>query len=114
MVALLAFAVLVGAPATVETYSGRYRQASGVLRELAREHHLHHALVFVANDQWGWKSGFPLNDYPLEDNDVLFARDLGARNAELEAAFPDRPSFLAVIRRDGSAVLRERPRALTP
>ncbi|MEZ4218124.1 MAG: hypothetical protein R3E88_16680 [Myxococcota bacterium] len=107
--ALVAHVLLAAAPATVVAYGGAYRQASGALRELVREQHLTHALVFVAEEGWGWKSAFPLNDYPLERNDVLFARDLGARNAELEAAFPDRPVFHAAVRRDGRAVLRERP-----
>ena len=57
-------------------------------------------------DRWGWKSAFPLNDYPLESNDVLYARDLGPRNAELRRAHPARPAFRARFARDGSVTIR--------
>ena len=75
-------------------------------RAAAEQAGLQHALVFVHADRWGWKSAFPLNDYPLEQNDVLYARDFGTRNGELQRLFPDRAAYLARIGADGRAYLR--------
>lgn len=69
------------------------------VRDMAETHDLDNALVLVQThnyrdyarmrlyDKYG--SAFQLND-PLLEGPVLYARDLGERNGELVAAFPDR------------------------
>lgn len=108
------YALVFATPPLVREYSDDYRQASGAVREASERGQLHHALVFVHPDRWGWKSAFPLNEYPLERNDVLYARDLGPRNVELRRLFPDRVAYRARFGADGRAHLRELPRLGSP
>jgi hypothetical protein len=104
------YALLFATPPLVRSYSDDYRRASGAIREASERAELHHALVFVHPDRWGWKSAFPLNEYPLERNDVLYARDLGPRNPELRRLYPNRVAYHARFAADGRAHLRELPR----
>lgn len=88
--ALLVHALLFGTVLRLHEYAGRYRGVSGELRDAVAERSLDHALVFVVERDWGWKFACPLNEWPLEQQPVLFARDRGEANAELAALFPDR------------------------
>jgi len=110
VLATAACALGVATPRLVDEYSADYREASGAIREASERAQLHHALVFVHADRWGWKSAFPLNDYPLELNEVLYARDLGERNRVLRERYPDRVAYLARFGADGLAHLRQLPR----
>ena len=77
-------------------------QYAGVRPELAREvraRALEGALVFVPTQGLSFNPGFHLNDPFLRGN--LYARDLGARNAELIDARPDLQPF----RWDGARLL---------
>ncbi len=107
--ALLAHTLVFAWPERVAEYGDAYRSASATLRHAVRNAGLHQALVFVAPDRWGWKSGFPLNEHPLERNDVLFARDLGPENARLAAHFPGRRLLRARILPDDRVVLEPLP-----
>jgi len=91
----LLFTVTVPYSRLLPEYSHAYRDASGVIRDAVTEHQLHNALVFVSEDQWAWKSAFPLNRYPLERSDVIFAKDRGAANTELVRHFPGRAVYTA-------------------
>jgi hypothetical protein len=99
--ALIVHTAVFALPPLLREYGSDYREASGAVREASSRQQLTHALVFVHSDRWGWKSAFPLNDYPLESNDVLYAQDLGRRNAELRSAFPARPAFRARFLKGG-------------
>lgn len=105
LLALLVLSVAFAWPPLVREYGTNYRDASPGLRRAVAARDLDRALVFVSQDHWGWKSGFPLNEYPLERNDVLFARDLGAENARLIARHPGRSLWRARVAADGSAEL---------
>lgn len=74
-------------------YSDRYREASGLVRDTVAEQGLSDALVFVHPEHWAWKSAFPLNEYPLESNDVLFAKHRGDENATIIERFPGRTVY---------------------
>lgn len=104
LVAALAHTALFAYPPLVRSYSDAYRGSSGWVREATREAGLRDALVFVEPGGWSWKSAFPLNELPLDENDILFARDLGPRNPELVAAYPDRVAY-RLGRGDGEPVL---------
>jgi hypothetical protein len=71
-------------------------QYGGITADLKREVErtgLEDAVVFVPTDGLLFNDGFHMND-PFLDRGTVFGRDLGARNAELMRAYPDRPSFL--------------------
>ena len=109
LVALLAFLALVGYPRLVSRYGDHYRNASGAVRQAIRQERLTGALVFVAADNWAWKSAFPLNSYPLEGNDVLFARDRQDLNAVVIDAFPNRKVYYLREVSPGEVRLGESP-----
>lgn len=98
--ALALFGVGFVTPPLVREYGAAYRMASSSLREAVEDAELEHALVFVAADQWGWKSGFPLNEYPLGRASVLYAQNRGEENATLRDAYPDRDAWLATRHAD--------------
>jgi hypothetical protein len=66
----------------------------------ARAAGLTNAIVFVSEpdvpegDRW-WESVFLENALPPEEGSVIFARDLGERNAELRRLYPSREAYLA-------------------
>jgi hypothetical protein len=93
LVALLAFLAVAGYPRLVRHYGDHYRNASGAVHRAIKKQRLSGALVFVAPDNWAWKSAFPLNSYPLDGNDVLLARDRQALNAAVIDAFPNRTVY---------------------
>jgi hypothetical protein len=78
----------------IPEYSHNYREASSVIRTAIHREGLTRAVVFVANDRWAWKSAFPLNEYPLQRNDVLLAKDRGAENLILLREYPGRTAYL--------------------
>lgn len=59
--------------------------------ELVHSEGVERALVFVPDQQF--RSLFLENAIPVDEGDVIYARDLGDRNAELIARFPDRSYF---------------------
>ncbi|MBW2243284.1 MAG: hypothetical protein JRH01_14955 [Deltaproteobacteria bacterium] len=96
-------------PPLVIEYGDAYRMASSSLRRAVADAELDQALVFVASEQWGWKSGFPLNEYPLGRAPVLYAQDRGEENATLRAAYPERRAWLATRHGDDSVSLDALP-----
>lgn len=67
----------------------------GVTADLPREverRGLDRAVVFVKTQGLQFNDGFFMND-PLGLEGAVFARDLGERNAEVLARFPDRPPY---------------------
>lgn len=109
LIALLAFLALAGYPRLILQYGNHYRNASGAVRRAIEAEHLSGTLIFVAADNWAWKSAFPLNSYPLEGNDVLFARDREDLNAAVTEAFPDRRVYYLREVTPGDVQLREAP-----
>jgi hypothetical protein len=102
--ALLLHTVVFAFPPLIREYGSDYRLASGALRRAAEQAQLSNALVFVASQGWGWKSGFPLNEYPLESSEVIFARNEEQNNLRLIQQFPERRVYLA--RKDADAQFR--------
>ena len=97
----LIYAVSLPYIALLPEYSFRYRGASGVVREAVKSNQLSNAIVFVSDQGWGWKSAFPLNNYPLAEQPVIFAKDLGPQNTILMRRFSGRDFYrLEVGRRD--------------
>jgi len=88
--ALLLQCALFAYPARVGAYSGRYRGNSAELRDAMAAKELPPSIVFVSDGQWGWKFAAPLNGDALAEQHVIYARDLGERNAEVAARFPGR------------------------
>ncbi len=95
VVAWVAHVLLFALPPQLATYHGDYWSASPALELAVEEAGLDQALVFVAQDPHGWKSAFPLNEFPLNHNSVLFALDRGAANDDLRALHPERVAWRA-------------------
>lgn len=93
LAAALLFAPAFAAVRLIPEYGAAYRGASGAVRDAVRAQGITDAIVFVESGGWAWKSAFPLNGYPLEENDVLFARDRGEENRRLVERFPGRAAF---------------------
>ena len=95
----LVFHVLVFAlPPLVREYSATYRGSSPAVRDAVRRQGLTNALVFVADGNWAWKSAFPLNQYPLGKGAVVFARDRGADNQQVQREFPGRTIYYLSVK----------------
>ena len=109
LVAVLAFLALAGYPRLIRHYSDHYRNASGAVRRAILDERLSGALVFVAEDNWAWKSAFPLNDYPLETADVLLANDKPGLEEAVTEAFPDRKVYYLTEVSPGTVRLRPSP-----
>ncbi|MFQ5745771.1 MAG: hypothetical protein ACE5HF_00955 [Gemmatimonadota bacterium] len=109
LAALVLTSALIAYPPLLREYGHRYRGASGWVRDAVRERGIHDALVFVEPGNWSWKSAFPLNSLPIGTGDVIFARDLGERNAVLMAAFPERSAYRVGESEEGVVVERLRP-----
>ncbi|MBL8977426.1 MAG: hypothetical protein JNM53_03375 [Gemmatimonadetes bacterium] len=105
VVALLAFTLLFAYPPLCHEYGRLYRNVDGRVRDAGSVTKLTNALVFVDEARWGWKFTFPLNDYPLEANRVLFVRDSAALNPRVAERFPGRQSYRLTIERDGGVTL---------
>ncbi|HEU4565473.1 MAG TPA: hypothetical protein VFS05_12510 [Gemmatimonadaceae bacterium] len=112
LAALLLHVAIFPYPALAREYGDWYRGASSAVRDAVAARGLDDALVFVSGENWGWKSAFPLNEYPLERNRVLFAKDRGAENAALAAQFPKRATYALRIGRGRRVEIR--PLALPP
>jgi hypothetical protein len=110
LVAALVFSTLLFAyPPLVHEYGHRYRGVDGRVRDAVRVRQLTDAVVFVDEGGWGWKAAFPLNDYPLADNRVLFARDSAPLNHEVMARYPGRQYLSLIIDRDGTVKVTPLP-----
>ena len=96
--ALLIHTLVFAYPGLIDRYGTHYRWASAAVRDHTRDSGVENALVFVDEPNWGWKSAFPLNGYPLESNSVIFARDLGERNRLLIEQFPERTAYRLTLR----------------
>lgn len=81
----------------------RYRDVSGAIRLLARQHRFEHALVFVhAQDRAIYQSAFNLNPRTLGDSATIYAFDAGrAHRQAVVAHFSDRPVWVIGPVRDG-------------
>jgi hypothetical protein len=101
--ALLLQCALFAYPARIGAYSGRYRGSSAELRDAMDAKELPPSIVFVADGQWGWKFAAPLNGDALAEQHVIYARDLGERNAEVAAHFPGRTCWTLRIPSMGGA-----------
>jgi len=93
LVGLLIHTLVFAYPGLLYHYGNHYRWASAAIRDEVHMKGISDAVVFVKNVNWGWKSAFPLNDYPLEKNSVIFAKDLGEKNRLLMERFPDRKFY---------------------
>lgn len=110
LVAFLGTVLVVTYPPLLATYSQSYRSASGAIRDAIRQAGLDNALVFVAGDNWGWKSAFPLNDYPLDENAVLVAKERDpSANAAVMRLYPERRVYYLREVAPGDVQLREAP-----
>lgn len=76
-----------------------YGHVSAALKKEVRRRELKDALIFVQTENLLFNDGFFMND-PFFRAGPIFARDLGARNADLMAAYPD----YAVYRWDKTAL----------
>jgi hypothetical protein len=94
---LLVTTVTFTIPPLVREYGDGYRGASPAIAEAVEKAGIHKALVFVETGAWSWKSAFPLNRYPLDTADLLFARDRGPANAQVIAEFPNRSVYYLAI-----------------
>ena len=101
LAAILLFALSYPYVRLLPVYDGNYRGASAIVRDAVAQRGITNAVVFVEEGNWAWKSAFPLNEYPLENNSVIFAKSLGRRNAELVAAYPTRSFFTLRVRQRG-------------
>jgi len=103
LVAALALStVLFAYPPLLAEYGRRYRGVDGRVREAVRVRGITDAVVFVNEAGWGWKAAFPLNNYPLAANRVLFARDSAPLNPQVMAEYPERTYFSLTIQPDGT------------
>ena len=93
IVTVITFAV----PPLVREYGAAYRGVSPAVGRAVRRAGITRAVIFVEPGSWSWKSAFPLNRYPLERNEILFARDRGESNAEVLAKFPARPVYYLTV-----------------
>ena len=100
LAALLLFTITYSYGQLISEYGNNYRGSSAALRDAVQEQGLSNAVVLVAQDTrtWAWKSAFPLNEYPFERSNVIYAKDLGAENLRLRQQFPDRAFFHARVR----------------
>lgn len=99
--ALVVFTVVFAYPPLLQEYGHSYRGVDGRIRDAVRVSHITNAIVFVDDGGWGWKGAFPLNDYPLERNRVIFARDSIGTNERVMTQYPGRQYFGLMIARDG-------------
>ncbi|MGH7659183.1 MAG: hypothetical protein ACREL6_13190, partial [Gemmatimonadales bacterium] len=105
IVALILQVVLFTLPPLVGEYADEYRGSSSIVREEMARRNLENALVLVHPGDWAWKSTFPLNEYPLERNAVLFARDRPGNRDELLREWPGRHPW--TLRITGDQVILE-------
>jgi hypothetical protein len=97
VLALLVILVTYIAPLMVREYAGGYRGVSPAVAQAVRRAGITRAVIFVEPGSWSWKSAFPLNRYPLEQANLVFARDRGEANAEVVAQFPSRPVYFLAV-----------------
>lgn len=102
VVTMLTFAV----PPLVREYSSGYRGVSTAVADAVRRARIRRAIVFVEAGSWSWKSAFPLNQYPLDAAEVIFARDRGNENTDVIARFPSRTIFYLAVGPANQVVIR--------
>lgn len=96
-VALVFYVFVFVLPPLVREYGDNYRGSSAIVRRAVEDAGLGRSLVFVEPGDWAWKSAFPLNEYPLETNQVLFVRDLPETRDEALAQWPNREVWSLTI-----------------
>jgi hypothetical protein len=96
-------------PPLVREYSATYRGSSPAVRDAVRRQGLTNALVFVADGNWAWKSAFPLNQYPLGKGSIVFARDRGADNQQVQQQFPGRTTYYLSVNSVNQVTLQPAP-----
>lgn len=103
--ALVIFTVVFAYPPLLREYGRAYRGVDGRIRDAVRVTRITDAVVFVDEGGWGWKAAFPLNDYPLQRNRVVFARDSAGLNELVMAQFAGRQYYSLRIARTGEVLL---------
>ena len=104
---LIVTVITFAGPPLVQEYGKGYRGVSPAVSRAVRQAGISRAVIFVEPGSWSWKSAFPLNRYPLEKADLLFARDRGEGNAEVLAKFPGRPVYYLTV--EGLSTVTIRP-----
>ncbi len=109
VVALVLYTLLFAYPPLLQEYGHAYRGIDGRVREAVRVSQITDAVVLVGEGGWAWKGAFPLNDYPLARNKVLFARDSAGLNEQVMAQYPGRQFYRLMIEPDGTVRLSSIP-----
>jgi 4-amino-4-deoxy-L-arabinose transferase-like glycosyltransferase len=95
LASFLAYNLAVYLPAQLPMYRGYNFVDASSLQAVARAH-IHHALIFVDSNPpgewWSYGSVFSANS-PTLDGDIVYARDLGARNVQLMHRYPGREYY---------------------
>ena len=73
-------------------YSGCFWNVGRGAQMAAEKAGVRRAVIIIPGDDMTYGLGFPFNALDL-DSDVIFARDLGAQNAQLQYYYPDRPFY---------------------
>jgi len=99
--------ILISAPVRASDLSTQYciphLQVDRRLQLQVAQQQLHNAIVFIEpqdEHELIVGSGFFMNTPDLASQDIIFARDLGARDAELLRHYPERKGFIYRHRRD--------------
>jgi hypothetical protein len=102
IVTVITFAV----PPLVREYGGGYRGVSPGVTRAVRQAGITRGVIFIEPGSWSWKSAFPLNRYPLERADLVFARDRGEDNADVLEKFPGRPVYYLAVKDLNTVTIR--------
>lgn len=93
-VALILHTLLFPYPRLLARYGAQYRGASAAFRNYVSKEDIKDAVLFIEQEDFNWKSSFPLNSYPLDANDVIFAKSYPEKNRMVMELFPDRKYYL--------------------
>lgn len=107
--ALVLFTVIFAYPPLLREYGHSYRGVDDRVRRAVQVRQITDAVIFVDEGGWGWKAAFPLNNYPLERNRVIFARDSAGLNPQVMARYPGRRYHHLMIERDGRVTITPLP-----
>jgi hypothetical protein len=104
----IVFSCIFRIPKLYSYYSDSFWKVDNKLMHKVRELKIEHAVIFQRSydpngDDLG--SGFLYNS-PWLDSSIIFARDLGERNAELIPFFPKRTYYLALRNEKGEVIIK--------
>ena len=106
IVSLMAATLLFAVPPLIREYGQGYRGVSRAVTRAVSQARIRHAIIFVEPGGWSWKSAFPLNRYPLESGEIIFARDLAGDNGKVIAQFPNRSIYYLAVGAADQVVIR--------